>query len=248
MPTKNLYLSWISSTRILNRLEYVIVGIISLTLFGCAQIPQKEMEGLPANLRYEFNKYLNNPNYINFKSFAIGESTKRWGRSWASISPEEAVINAKRLCEKNGEKCITYSIGNTVVYGMNEDQIESVLEQYYQSIVDEVDRSIPSKRLSSSEILSKLSNKTFDSFTANGLKITIHFNADGFIKGKLKTNVYRFPYGTDHGEWEVSSGEVCTQWTHWLNGTKNCYRIFHENNVLKAYKSDGRYFGKYIPF
>ncbi len=202
-------------------------------------VPEVELGSL-GRARSEFNIYLSDPKYIDFKSFSVNTNTGRWGRSWGGVSPELAIIEAKGSCEKRGESCTIYSIGNTIVSDMSKDEISSVRDEYYRSIVLNEDQRIPSESLSNIEILANLSDKTLNGVTANGLKITVHFSSNGVMKGELKTKIHGETSYRDHGNWEVSNGKICSQWTRWINSTKHCHEVYKEDSALKSYDSNGR--------
>ena len=61
-------------------------------------VPEAKPGDLPSRVQSEFNNYLSDPKYIDFKSFSVNPSTGRWGKSWASVSPELAAIRAKAIC------------------------------------------------------------------------------------------------------------------------------------------------------
>lgn len=116
-------------------LRGVVFGLLALTFMPLESIAA-ESDQIPGNVQAEIRDYLN-AKKRTYKAFAIRKPTKS-GQSWryASVydkhSPDQAVDIVRGECSSflTGEFCDIYAVGDTIVMGMDENDLQSVITRY----------------------------------------------------------------------------------------------------------------------
>ena len=121
--------------------------MIALALPSCApvsEVPKEEppestqpsLERQQSKLRDFFARYQSQLG--GFKAFAVDPSTGSWGSAWGRVELKRAVDRALRECWKWGRNCELYAVGNTIVFGMSHEQMETVAEEYAAAPADDL--------------------------------------------------------------------------------------------------------------
>lgn len=76
-------------------------------------------------------------------------------------------------------------------------------------------------QLTEAEVRQYLTGNTLSGRTESFIDFHIYYGRDGKMSGKAKATRY------DAGRWQVlHNGWYCRQWDRWLNGTRECYKVF----------------------
>ena len=178
----------------------------------------------------------------HFQAFANKSETGRWGRSFYSKSPKNAIDEAINSCERRHEECRLYALGDTIVEGMSPEQIAKVAQDYYAAVsplMAKIDfTKLMGKRLSSEEILEHLSNAEVEVLTYNDLKYGGRWQSNGTMWGIAIQKGIEI-YTGDNGTWSVSGDKLCRQWQKWLGGRHECLVVTKDGSRLRAYDIHG---------
>jgi hypothetical protein len=192
----------------------------------------------PAGFRKYQTTHLN-----EFRAFAISTSSGRWGRSWFSDTPKQAMDEALNYCEKTGEECTIYALGDTIVLKMSPAELVAAAEKYYflvsPAMAQMNEDLLRGERLSSQEISDYLSNTQVEGTTANFMQYKGVWQSIGEMKAVAVRlgNIERAQ--NDVGTWTVEDGKLCRQWEHWLGGRNECLIVTKDGNTLRAYDVHG---------
>lgn len=77
----------------------------------------------------------------------------------------------------------------------------------------------------------------------SGFELPIRYAANGRMSGKMSTvaaSLARGDGATDTGKWWVSEGQLCQQWSSWMNGKSYCYRLTQKGKQVQWVRNDGR--------
>ena len=179
----------------------------------------------------------------DFRAFAVNPSTGRSGRSWFQRTPKEAMDDAVNFCERTGEECMIYALGDAIVSGMSSVELAAAAEKYYVAVspamAQVTEGQLVGVRLSSEEITAHLSERTMRGKNFNGMQYEGIWRSDGVMKAEatLLHLIERVP--SDIGTWTVEEGKLCRQWEHWSGGRRECLVVTKEGNTLRAYDVHG---------
>ena len=84
----------------------------------------------------DLEQFWDDAKYEDFKAFAFTVNVKNdsWYRTWGLDWPQTAGANAVRFCEqKAGQPCRLYALGEEVVWGLNEAQLQTAYNVYEMS-------------------------------------------------------------------------------------------------------------------
>ena len=179
----------------------------------------------------------------DFRAFALNPSTGRWGRSWFQRTPKQAMDDAMSYCERTGEECTIYALGDAIVSGMSPVELAAAAEKYYMTVspamAQVTEDQLVGVRLSSDEIIAHLSERTMLGRNFNGMQYKGAWRSDGVMKAEATSlhDIERIP--TDVGTWTVEEGKLCRQWEHWSGGRRECLVVTKDGNTLRAYDVHG---------
>lgn len=119
--------------RILSLSCHLAVLLVASSLVGCAV-----GNALPRGSEEDFKTYQGLGHY---KAFAVTTSkgsafARAWGWTNNQLSVSAAMNQALSSCQKGSKKyssapdCRIHSLGNVAVYGMSEDELDYVINQY----------------------------------------------------------------------------------------------------------------------
>ena len=174
-----------------------------------------------------------------YRAFATNFSSGRWGESWFSGTPKQAMDKALNFCEKTGQECTIYALGDNIVFGMSPAELLTALEEYYFSVSPMLARKNPElmigNRISAEEIITLLSDTSVTGRTQNHLKYRATWKSNGEIIGEaiFLGNIER--KSKDTGTWYVEDGKLCRQWGKWSGGRLECLVVTKEGDQLYAY-------------
>ena len=181
--------------------------------------------------------------FSDFRAFAINTETGRWGYAVHSNSPKKAIDRAAYYCERTGQECMLYALGDTIVEGMSPEQIVKVAQDYYAEIsplMANVDfTKLIGKRLSSAEILAHLSDAVVEVITYNNMKYRGQWQSNGTMSATATHQKGSEVASADNGTWSVSDDKLCRQWKQWLGGRHECLFVTKDGSTLRAYDIHG---------
>lgn len=197
---------------------------------------------LPSSAREAFDKY-ETTILVDFRAFAVNPTTGRWGRSWHSATPKQAMDEAINTCEKTGEKCTLYALGETVVSGMSPADLTSVAEAYYSAVSPAMSQRGESRligdRMPSGVLVAELSNRRVVGMNYNGLEYRGIWLSDGTMRAESTQLNQIERIHADVGTWTVENGRLCRQWQHWSGGRRECLLATRERDTIRAYDVHG---------
>lgn len=180
---------------------------------------------------------------LDFRAFAKNSETGRWGRSFSCNSPKKAIDEAINYCERTGEECRLYALGDTIVEGMSPEQFAKVAQDYYAAVSPLLANAdltkLMGERLSSEEILEHLSNAVVEVLTSNDLKYRGWWQSNGTMSGTATHQKGIENATADNGTWAVSDDKLCRQWQQWLGGRHECLIVTKDGSRLRAYDIHG---------
>lgn len=147
------------------------------------------------------------------------------------------------FCERTGEKCTLYALGDTIVSDMSSEEIAKVAEKYYFTVSPLMARAsedqLVGNRLSAEEITAYLSEKIVLARNFNGMEYKTIWKSDGRMTGEAVVlhNIERVR--TDTGTWAVQDGYLCRQWQRWSGGRRECLMVYKDGKTLRAYDIHG---------
>lgn len=181
--------------------------------------------------------------FFDFLAFATNTETGRWGWSGHSNSPKKAMDRAINRCERTGQECRLYALGDTIVEGMSPEQIAKVAQDYYAAISPLMANAdftkLIGKRLSSAEILAHLSNAVVEVITFNNQKYRGRWRSNGTMSATSTYQKGNENATEDNGTWSVSDDKLCRQWQQWLGGRHECLVVTKDGSRLRAYDIHG---------
>lgn len=179
----------------------------------------------------------------HFRAFAINPSTGRWGRSWWSRTPKQAMDVAMNRCQRTGEECMLYALEDTIVFGMSESELMAVAKKHYIAIRPDIAFLIIDKligeRLSSEQITEILSERNVLGRNFNEMEYKGIWRSDGTMKAVATSlnDIERIQ--KDEGTWTVENGKLCRQWQRWSGGRHECLLVTQDENILRGYDEHG---------
>ena len=196
---------------------------------------------LRAGAQKGYEKYYQSS--ADFKAFAVDPGSSRWGRSWISQTPKQAIDEAVNWCKKTGQDCTLYALGDTNVLGMSPDQVAAVAEEYYAAVSPDMAQaksgSFIGKRLSSEEITFYLSDMSVEGANFNRLWYKGVWLSNGTMSANATLPGNIEITGADSGTWTVSDNKLCRQWRHWLGGRRECLVVTKDGQTIRAYDAHG---------
>ncbi len=226
----------------------IIAGLmVGLSAAACAPAPEvsppdSTLIHPPGGAQKGFDLYQTLA-VLDFRAFAFNPATGRWGRSYFSHTPKQAIDEAVNGCEKRGEDCTLYALGDTIVWGMSPDQVAAVAEEYYAAVSPSMAQASPGsfigKRLSSEEITMYLSEMSVEGTNSNGLKYKGVWLSNGTLSATATLLHIIEITRTDSGTWTVSDNKLCRQWRHWLGGRRECLIVTKDDQTIHAYDVHG---------
>jgi hypothetical protein len=97
-------------------------------------------------------------------------------------------------------------------------------------------------QLAGDELRQAVSGKTVYLNIA-GFEPPISYAANGRMSGRMSTVAASFSRGDgaqDRGKWWVAGGQLCQQWTSWMDGKAYCYRLTRDGSTVRWVRNDGR--------
>ena len=174
-----------------------------------------------------------------YSAFATNISSGRWGQSWFSATPKQAMDKALNFCEKTGQECEIYALGNKVVFGLLPTEMMAALEEYYFSVSPALAKKstklMIGNRISAKEIIAHLSEASVIGRTQNRLKYKATWKSNGEIIGQAISLGNIESKSNDMGTWSVEDGKLCRQWEQWSGGRQECLVVTKEGDKLYAY-------------
>ena len=227
--------------------RFLLIGIVLVfaPLIGCSAD-----RGLSTGQHHFFQKYKTKPHYraLSFTG-SLPRAGSMSGASFSASSVEKAIEGALQRCEKGKKEnvwetpigdCELFAIGDIVVHGMSDDELESAMALYRTNPYadnDELDALVlnnplngSANLLSEAEIRAKIIGNTMTGFsTRQGVQWTELYLQDGTIKG-----VYDGERGT--AEWYLSGSEMC--WDY--EGTKydGCWPLALNGREVVFYEDE----------
>ena len=182
-------------------------------------------------------------NLNDYRAFAFDISSSRWGRSWFSDTPKQAMDEAMGSCERTIRKCTIFALGDTIVSGMSPAELLAAAEKYYFSVSPAMAQMSESRlrgaRLSPKEIAAHLSDANVIGTNDNFMQYKGTWQSNGVMQAEAVRlgSIERAP--SDVGTWTVEDGKLCRQWKNWLGGRLECLIVTKEGNTLRAYDNHG---------
>lgn len=226
---------------------WVIVGSLAwaAVVMGCAA-PESTLQAQrstsvpPGFERYQIFSAMD---FTDFRAFAMNTETGRWGYTVHSNSPKKAMDRAINRCERTGQKCRLYALGDTIVEGMSPEQIAEIGQDYYVAISPLMANAdltrLVGERLSSVEILAHLSNVAVEVVTFNNMTYLGQWHSNGTMSATSTYQKGSENATADSGTWSVSGDKLCRQWKQWLGGRHECFVVTKDGSTLRAYDIHG---------
>lgn len=178
-------------------------------------------------------------NLIDYRAFAANLSSGRWGWSWGTRTPKQAMDKALYSCEKTGQECIIYALGDRIVFGISPTELLAVLEEYYFSVSPGLAKKnanlMVGKRISAEEITAHLSGASVKGRTLNLLTYKAIWKSNGEMNGEAEFLGKVEHKLKDTGTWFVEDGKLCRQWKQWSGGRSECFTVTKDGDKLYAY-------------
>lgn len=174
-----------------------------------------------------------------YSAFATNISSGRWGQSWFSATPKQAMDEALNFCEKTGQECEIYALGNKIVFGLSPAELLAALEEYYFSVSPALAKKntnlMIGNQISAAEIIALLSEASVIGRTQNRMKYKATWKSNGKIIGEAIYLGNIESKSNDMGTWSVEDGKLCRQWEQWSGGRQECLIVTKEGDKLYAY-------------
>ena len=151
--------------------------------------------------------------------------------------------DAVNSCERAGEECTLYALGNTVVGEMTPAELAAAAKKYYLTVSPAMavmtEDQLVGVLLSSKEITAHISERTVLGRNYNGLEYRGVWRANGSITAAATSVGINEWVRTDEGTWSTESGKLCRQWQHWSGGRRECLSVTKDGDTLRAYDTHG---------
>jgi len=192
-----------------------------------------------------YAQYLDGEDFRAFKAFVVSVDGKKWGRSWAHASPDEAVENAHRLCA-DPRGCRLYALGNTIVFHDTAVEIEQTKKTYYERYKPDLAKDVLKEyqRLKQQEILTVLSGRAVlygKSFA--GQEVSLTFMKENKVTLQLH-NIKSQMKKRDRGTWWVTDDRLCRRFKVYYSGKPGCYSVYKNKDLYAFVNKEGEVIAK----
>ncbi|USG59894.1 hypothetical protein NBZ79_11970 [Sneathiella marina] len=172
-----------------------------------------------------FEKYSDNRNFVDFKAFFVDPHGGAWGRAYAFDSVDKAVSVARAKCEKFGNACSIYAIGNVIVFDQSASEREAVISEYELRLPNADLLNLKASILNDVTIRENLSGKTITGETFGGQKFSAEITTGGRIYVRLLDRKLNFTR-SDQGVWWVKDGHFCRKLSYLNAGMEDCVSLY----------------------
>ncbi len=210
----------------------LFLGMLSLVTLQACQSTQPGAlppDALSERAAKAYAQYRDDGDFKAFKAFVVSPDGKKWGRSWAHASPDEAVENALRLCP-DPRGCRLYALGNTIVFHGNAEEIEQIKTAYHERYKPRLatDVLLEYKRLKRRDIMKILSARTvFHGKSFSGQEVSLTFMKENKLALQLH-NIKSRMKKSDKGAWWMTGDSLCRRFKVYYSGKPDCYSVYEK--------------------
>jgi Zn-dependent protease with chaperone function len=79
-------------------------------------------------------EFFKQPQYTNFKAIAGNPDSMLFSMSYGRESAAEAMQEAMRTCTEQYKSCQVFAVGDTIVFGLPQEQIDGIVNEYQQTV------------------------------------------------------------------------------------------------------------------